>query len=594
MLNRQFATVVLLVAGSHGLQAHRVVNAGCPAEWMPLSGEEASHSSIRALLTWDSDGVGPEPETLLVGGNFTVKGISGIDHVAVWDGVEWSILGDAFNDDVTSLATLDDGSGPALYAGGLFTQVGPVAVNRIARWNGLNWEPLGDGIEGASFFTGVYALASFDDGTGPLLYVGGLFDGAGDIPASGLATWDGSKWSDVADLLGMDEFTSALSLKVFDDGSGPALFIGGIFTSAGGVAANNIAKWDGSLITALSGGTNGGVLALEELTVGEESALYAGGSFTSAAGAGALRIARWAKGMWSAVGTGIAPNVPSGVIVRCLSVFNDGTGESLFAGGSFGDIGGSQVSHVAEWNGSAWRYLGGWPTDNATQTVMSLAAFDDGSGEALFVASWTELGSGPADPLLRRWRCLCPHCDTNSDGAVLFKDWKDILNCLSGPAAPLLSGCSTKRLDAGKTIDLADVAWFQREYGRGANLSNDCCTANSTPGCSDLGCLEAVCSCDSFCCEVQWDDGCAESGFLGNGCGARELCAQLCAPCVISTNSCCAVNATPGCNNSDCCTAVCACDSFCCDSEWDEGCATTGYKGSGCGAQLVCPGLCTP
>jgi hypothetical protein len=36
------------------------------------------------------------------------------------------------------------------------------------------------------------------------------------------------------------------ALTVFDDGNGPALYAGGDFTTAGGVAANRIAKWDGS------------------------------------------------------------------------------------------------------------------------------------------------------------------------------------------------------------------------------------------------------------------------------------------------------------------------------------------------------------
>jgi len=36
---------------------------------------------------------------------------------------------------------------------------------------------------------------------------------------------------------------SVEALTVFDDGGGPALYAGGQFTTAGGVAANNIAKW---------------------------------------------------------------------------------------------------------------------------------------------------------------------------------------------------------------------------------------------------------------------------------------------------------------------------------------------------------------
>ena len=56
---------------------------------------------------------------------------------------------------------------------------------------------------------------------------------------------------------------------------------GGDFTTAGGVAANHIAKWDGSAWSALGSGMNGNVLAL---TLDSSGNLYAGGDFTIAGG----------------------------------------------------------------------------------------------------------------------------------------------------------------------------------------------------------------------------------------------------------------------------------------------------------------------
>jgi len=43
----------------------------------------------------------------------------------------------------------------------------------------------------------VYALAEFDDGSGPALYVGGSFHTAGQAIAQNIARWDGSSWSPV-------------------------------------------------------------------------------------------------------------------------------------------------------------------------------------------------------------------------------------------------------------------------------------------------------------------------------------------------------------------------------------------------------------
>ncbi|MEW6251532.1 MAG: hypothetical protein AB1716_12865, partial [Planctomycetota bacterium] len=40
----------------------------------------------------------------------------------------------------------------------------------------------------------VYALASFDDGRGPALWVGGNFRLAGDVVSPGLARWTGTRW----------------------------------------------------------------------------------------------------------------------------------------------------------------------------------------------------------------------------------------------------------------------------------------------------------------------------------------------------------------------------------------------------------------
>lgn len=56
------------------------------------------------------------------------------------------------------------------------------------------------------------------------------------------------------------------------------------------------------------------------------------------------------------------------------------------------------------------------------------------------------------------------------------------------------------------------------------NPANDCCAANATPGCADEACCTAVCACDPFCCNTAWDIYCAGNGFSVPGCGAQALC----------------------------------------------------------------------
>ena len=83
--------------------------------------------------------------------------------------------------------------------------------------------------------------------------------------------------------------------------SGSDVYAGGDFTTAGGVAATNIAKWNGSSWSALGSGMNHTVRALAVLGTD----LYAGGSFTTAGGAGASCVAKWNGSSWSALWPGM-------------------------------------------------------------------------------------------------------------------------------------------------------------------------------------------------------------------------------------------------------------------------------------------------
>jgi hypothetical protein len=64
-----------------------------------------------------------------------------------------------------------------------------------------------------------------------------------------------------------------------------------------------------------------------------------------------------------------------------------------------------------------------------------------------------------------------------------------------------------------------------------------CCTAEIPPvrGCVDEACCERVCGCDSFCCDTEWDEGCVAGGYQNNGCGADVLCPVPCGNCPAGT-----------------------------------------------------------
>jgi UDP-N-acetylglucosamine--N-acetylmuramyl-(pentapeptide) pyrophosphoryl-undecaprenol N-acetylglucosamine transferase len=74
------------------------------------------------------------------------------------------------------------------------------------------------------------------------------------------------------------------------------LVVGGNFTFAGNIPANNIAAWNGSSWSALGGGMNGLVVALTVFN----GNLIAGGLFTTAGGTACINIAQWNGISWSA------------------------------------------------------------------------------------------------------------------------------------------------------------------------------------------------------------------------------------------------------------------------------------------------------
>jgi hypothetical protein len=403
------------------------------AGWSALSGPAGTGVSgtggVRALAAYD-DGGGP---SLYASGLFASAGGLTVNNVARWDGTAWSTLagpaGTGASSWVEALAVHDDGGGAALYAGGSFTTAGGVPMSGIARWDGGAWSalagPAGNGVDGS-----VYALAVYDDGTGPALHAGGGFGVAGGQPASNLARWDG-EWSAPSPLAGagMDDGGGVYALAVYDDGGGTELYAGGWFLRAGGANVNRIARWDGKSWSALAGpagtGVDGDVLALAVFDDGSGPALYAGGRFTTAGGVTVNHVARWDGTAWSPLAGPVAGPTGTGTVgdVFALAVFDDGTGPALYAGGDFTHAGGVPASRIAKWDGSAWSALSGPAGNGMSAEVFALTAFDDGGGPALYAAgSFAAAGGVTVNRIARwdggAWSALVAPGGTGTSGAV--------------------------------------------------------------------------------------------------------------------------------------------------------------------------------
>ena len=371
-----------------------------------------------SMLVWDDDGGGPHGPALYVGGSFTMAGSVVANGIAKWDGVNWSPLGGGFPGPsvvVYALAIHNDGSGPALYAGGEFSSASGAPGNSVAKWNGTSWSSLGSGI--TEFYPGspgkIYSLASYQGS----LYVGGYFYGAGDSYASHIAKWDGTSWSMLDDYgVGGEVY----ALAVF----GSNLYVGGSFSRAGMDDASGIAKWNGTTWSTVGTGLTGYFHTGYALRVGNDgsgSALYVGGSFTTAGGVVSPCIAKWANGSWSAAGAGVS--YPGGPYpeVYALGFYDDGTGPAVYVGGRFTKAGGISAIGLARWAGGSWSTLQGG-VNGASENVKSLAVFDgDGAGpnpSQLYAGGEFTSAGGITSSGIARW------FDRDSDGDGLLDCWE--------------------------------------------------------------------------------------------------------------------------------------------------------------------------
>ncbi|MGD8453445.1 MAG: hypothetical protein PVJ57_16655 [Phycisphaerae bacterium] len=241
----------------------------------------------------------------------------------------------------------------------------------------------------------VLALVAFDDGSGPAVIMGGDFTTAAGLTTGNIVKWDGSTFTPLGD--GLDGPVRALA--VLDDGRGPALYAGGTFTTAGGAAALNIARWDGSTWSAVDTGLSGDVHALTVFADERGPALYAGGAFSTAGDTPASCVARWDGTSWSALDEGLDAGEPT--CAHAFVVFDDGRGPALYVAGRFTEAGDVHANRVARWDGTAWSAVGwGMNTD-----VYALAVFDppDRDGPVLCAGGWFTMADNQPANRIASW-----------------------------------------------------------------------------------------------------------------------------------------------------------------------------------------------
>ncbi len=293
----------------------------------------AGWSSLECGLGIGGQGVSLRPwhESLIVLGEFSEFGGGPGEGLAKWSSSGWQQFA-SYPTWYGSMESAVDWNGQ-LVIGGSFQESDSVA-NGVARWNDPQWEPLGVGLGGT-----VRSLCTYRN----MLIAGGYFRSSGDgSPLNCIAQWDGTEWKDIGG--GMpDSYASVTSLLPYRDD----LIAAGRFTHAGTAACEWLARWDGTAWGPIASGVGHGPYdgVIGALAVYHDKLIVAG-EFTGINGVAANNIASWDGTTWRPLGSGLDARVFG------LGVYHD----ELVVCGGFKNAGGRPSTYWARWSdtGAPW------------------------------------------------------------------------------------------------------------------------------------------------------------------------------------------------------------------------------------------------
>jgi trimeric autotransporter adhesin len=343
---------------------------------------EANPPTIFAMTTWNGR-LWCGGEFQVAGNPDVLTETIGVYHVTSYDGADWHAAGGGLGLD-NEVHVLGHFQGQAI-AGGRFGIAGGRRAPGLARFDGDDWQPFGvfDGLVtdmcehngelwvAGEFYSvngiGADGVARFDGtawhavggGPGPhRAYCIASYQGMIHIGSIGTPKrWTGSVWQTFTPAI----FGALTTMHVHNG----VLYIGGSTPFHAG--SPNLFAWDGTTLTVPGGGLNDPVEGLGSF--GGE--LIVGGRFTTAGGIPARAIAKWNGSTWSTfAGVGI-----QGATVRAITTFRN----ELVIGGDFSVFQGAPADYVARWTGSAWAPLA---AQQPNGSIFALLA-DDARGELL-------------------------------------------------------------------------------------------------------------------------------------------------------------------------------------------------------------------
>jgi hypothetical protein len=160
------------------------------------------------------------------------------------------------------------------------------------------------------------------------------------------------------------------------------LYVGGDFSSAGGKATYNIARWNGTQWDSVSSGLVDVAGAMTVDTI--QNILYVGGGIYKAGNINVWGIAKWNGNVWANVGT---RGITNGA--RTMTMYHN----ELYVGGQ-SSTGSVNDTIIGKWNGNYWTWIKG-----PNNTVNSFKVYND----TLYVGGYfTQVGSAAIN-YIARW-----------------------------------------------------------------------------------------------------------------------------------------------------------------------------------------------
>jgi hypothetical protein len=302
-----------------------------------------------------------------------------------------------------------DGAGPlppVVVLGGTFGALGNTFARGIVQSEVVSGAtaPIGSGIGIGG--TGTLRVAAVCGTASGQLVVGGRFQSVDGVAATNVARWDGSSWT-------------ALGAGVPFEVNALLELPGGDLVAAGnGTAVNpSLLRWNGLAWVPLGSGLFGAVSALALLPNGE---LLVGGVQLL----GNEYLVRWDGATWSPFAAGL-----NGA-VTALSV---GPGGDVVVGGVFNQAGGATANCIARWDGSSWSALG-------SGFLYSVNALTRLAGEVVAGGAFVETGGTPVRRVARWNGSVWSGFGGGLGGPLDFSVEESVRTVLALPNGELIAG----------------------------------------------------------------------------------------------------------------------------------------------------------